>query len=105
MRALVLPLVAATLLMSQTPLGAQEATPNACPATTEAENIEIARVWHEQAINNLTDEQFLELRKMNVLAAIYAHLVSLNNWRSLIGRRMQRLGVSEIEAVTGQRPS
>ncbi|MCA9877319.1 MAG: ester cyclase [Thermomicrobiales bacterium] len=52
MRALVLPLVAATLLMSQTPLGAQEATPNACPATTEAENIEIARVWHEQAINN-----------------------------------------------------
>ncbi|HNR76608.1 MAG TPA: SapC family protein [Parvularculaceae bacterium] len=59
----------------------------------------------EQHLNKLTDEQFLELRKMNVLPVIYAHLVSLNNWRSLIGRRMKRLGVSELEAVSGQRPS
>lgn len=59
----------------------------------------------EQSLNNLTDEQFLELRKMNVLAVIYAHLVSLNNWRSLIGRRMQRLGISELEAVAGQKLS
>ncbi|MCB2097425.1 MAG: SapC family protein [Parvularculaceae bacterium] len=59
----------------------------------------------EQRLNQLTDEQFLELRKMNVLAPIYAHLVSLSNWRSLIGRRMKRLNISESEAVTGQRPS
>lgn len=59
----------------------------------------------EQKLNALTDAQFLELRKMNVLPVLYAHLVSLNNWRSLIGRRMKRLGVTEVEAISGQRLS
>jgi predicted ester cyclase len=30
---------------------AAESTPAGCPATTEAENIAIARVWHEEVIN------------------------------------------------------
>ena len=29
----------------------QESTPAACPTTTEEENIAIARVWHEEVIN------------------------------------------------------
>lgn len=59
----------------------------------------------EQKLNALSDAQFLELRKMNVLPVLYAHLVSLNNWRSLISRRMKRLGVSEVEAISVQRLS
>ena len=59
----------------------------------------------EQRLAQLTDEQFLELRKMNVLGVLYAHLASLGNWRHLIARRMKRLGVTEIEAVSGPRLS
>jgi steroid delta-isomerase-like uncharacterized protein len=35
----------------RTPTRAQEATPAACPETTEAENEATARRWHEEAIN------------------------------------------------------
>ncbi len=59
----------------------------------------------EQRLNALTDEQFLELRRMNVLPVLYSHLISLANWRSLISRRMQRFNMTEIEAVAGQRLS
>lgn len=57
MRALVVAMVAAGMLASQgAALAAQDATPpaspTACPVTTEAENQEIASVWHEEAINN-----------------------------------------------------
>lgn len=59
----------------------------------------------EQKLNALTDEQYLELRRMNVLPVLYSQLISLANWRQLISRKMRRLNVSEIEAVTGQRLS
>jgi hypothetical protein len=59
----------------------------------------------EQKLNALTDEQFLELRKMNVLPILYSHLISLANWRNLITRRMTRLGISEAEAVSGPKLS
>ena len=36
---------------STTPSGRAGATAATCPATTEAENVAIARVWHEEAIN------------------------------------------------------
>ena len=57
----------------------------------------------EKKLQALSDEQFLGLRKMNVLPVLYSQLISLSNWRNLISRRMRRLNVSEIEAVTGQR--
>jgi hypothetical protein len=59
----------------------------------------------EQKLRDLSDEQFLELRKINVLPILYAHLMSLANWRTLISRRMSRLNITEVEAVTGQRLS
>lgn len=47
--------LAAVLLMAA--LGshdtsAQEGTPEACPTTSEDENVAIARVWHEEVINH-----------------------------------------------------
>ncbi len=59
----------------------------------------------EAKLQALTDDQYLELRRMNVLAVLYAQLISLANWRSLIARRMRRLNLTEVEAVTGQRLS
>ncbi|MEZ5921006.1 MAG: SapC family protein [Parvularculaceae bacterium] len=61
--------------------------------------------FEEQAIVNMSDADYLELRKLNMLPIIYAQLLSLANWRNLIARRMARLGISEMEAVTGQKPS
>ncbi len=34
-----------------TPTADSAASPTTCPATTEAENLAIARIWHEQVIN------------------------------------------------------
>lgn len=73
--------------------------------TTEAKAFAQYFGVDEQKLNGLTDEQFLELRKMNVLPVLYAHLTSLANWRGLIARKMRRLNITEIEAVSGQRLS
>lgn len=59
----------------------------------------------EQRIHELSDQQYLELRKMNALPIIYSHVISLGNWRNLISRRMRRFNISEIEAITGRQPS
>jgi hypothetical protein len=59
----------------------------------------------EPRLTALSDADFLELRRMNVLHIIYAHLMSLANWRNLIARRMRRYNMSELEATTGQRLS
>jgi len=59
----------------------------------------------EQKVLALTDEQYLDLRKMNVLPIIYAHITSMANWRNLIARRMRRLNMTEVEAISGQRLS
>ena len=57
----------------------------------------------EKKLAEMPDAEFLQIRKSGILPAIYAHLLSLGNWRSLIGRRMRRYGVSELEAATGQK--
>jgi len=44
----------------------------------------------ENKLNALTDEQFLELRKKNILPLIYLHLASLSNW----GRLAELKGIS-----------
>ncbi len=59
----------------------------------------------EQRIQGLSDEHYLELRRINVLPILYSHIISLGNWRNLISRRMRRLGVSEIEAISAPRVS
>ncbi len=59
----------------------------------------------EKKLDALTDEQFLELRQMKVLPVLYSQLISLANWRQLIARKMRRLNMSELEAVSGRRLS
>jgi hypothetical protein len=59
----------------------------------------------EKKLNALSDEQYLELRRMNVLPVLYSQLISLANWRQIISRKMRRHNMTEVEAVSGQRLS
>jgi hypothetical protein len=54
----------------------------------------------EEILRNLADDKYAELRKANLIGIIYAHLLSLSNWRPLIARRMKRFGMTDREAVT-----
>lgn len=62
-----------------TPDGAAEARPFAKYVGTE-----------EKRLAELSDEQFLELRRSNVLPILYSQLMSMGNWRSLMERRARR---------------
>lgn len=44
----------------------------------------------EQALNNLPDEKFIELRRAGLLPVIYSQLLSMGNWRHILGRRARR---------------
>lgn len=57
----------------------------------------------ERKLAGLSDEDFLKVRKLNVLPILYAHLLSLGNWRTLILRRMRRFNMTENEAATVRR--
>jgi predicted ester cyclase len=51
-----------------TPVRAQDATPAAdCPATTEEENVAIARVWHEEVINRRNPDALREILAPEVI--------------------------------------
>lgn len=64
-----------------------------------------AQYWgvDERKLAGLSDEEFLKVRKLNVLPVLYAHLLSLGNWRNLILRRMRRFNMTETEAATVRR--
>ena len=51
----------------------------------------IADYWavSEERLNNLSQEAFLEVRASGALGAIYAHLVGLLNWPSVIQRALR----------------
>jgi hypothetical protein len=51
----------------------------------------IADYWaiDENKLNELSDEQFKELRTNGALGAIYAHMISLLNWQRIISRALQ----------------
>jgi hypothetical protein len=49
----------------------------------------------EQRLNALTDEQFLELRRVGALPFLYAQLMSLTNWRTLMQRRARRYKLTD----------
>lgn len=57
----------------------------------------------ERKLAGLSDEDFLKVRRLNVLPILYAHLLSLGNWRSLLMRRMKRFNMTETEAASIQR--
>jgi hypothetical protein len=42
----------------------------------------------------LTDDRFLELRKTGLIPALYAQLMSLANWRTLLARRARRYNLT-----------
>ncbi|HBK92364.1 MAG TPA: hypothetical protein DDZ68_11895 [Parvularcula sp.] len=64
-----------------------------------------AQYWgvDEKKLAELSDEDFLKVRKLNVLPVLYSHLLSLGNWRNLILRRMRRFNMTETEAATVRR--
>ena len=51
----------------------------------------------EKRLNELSDEQFLELRKTGFLPLLYAMVMSMGNWRALLQRRAQRFGLEEAQ--------
>ncbi|MEL7030948.1 MAG: SapC family protein [Pseudomonadota bacterium] len=55
------------------------------------EQQKIADYWaiDENKLNELTDEQFKELRANGALGAIYAHMISLLNWQRIISRALR----------------
>lgn len=53
----------------------------------------------EQKLNSLTDDQFLQLRKLGVLPLLYAQLMSLGNWRSMMLRRVKRYNLTDATAL------
>jgi hypothetical protein len=44
----------------------------------------------EERLKNLADDKFLELRKSNILPILYAQLMSMGNWRTLLDRRARK---------------
>jgi len=55
------------------------------------EQQKIADYWavDENKLNDLSDEQFKELRASGALGAIYAHMISLLNWQRVINRALR----------------
>jgi len=55
-----------------------------------------AQYWavDENRLKALPNEKFLELRDNGALPLIYAHLMSIGNWRRLVDRRARRFGLT-----------
>ncbi|MEM9840054.1 MAG: SapC family protein [Pseudomonadota bacterium] len=53
----------------------------------------------ENKLNGLTDAQFLELRKSNMLPILYAQLMSMANWRSILDRRARRFNLTGEDVI------
>lgn len=66
-----------------TPEGASQPVPFARYAGVE-----------EQRLAQLSDTQFLEMRRSNILPILYAQLMSMGNWRLLMERRARRYNLT-----------
>lgn len=53
----------------------------------------------EQRLNNADDATFLDLRKRGVLPILYAQLMSLSNWRTLLQMRADRFNLTEDQIM------
>ena len=62
----------------------------------------IADYWaiDENILNELTDEQFKELRTNGALGAVYAHMISLLNWQRVIQRALVKQAGTAAAAPT-----
>lgn len=61
----------------------------------------IAEYWavSEEKLNNLSEESFQELRAKGAVGAIYAHMISLVNWKRIVDRALK-----DQESEQGQTP-
>lgn len=75
------------------------------PGATEVQTFAQYYGFDETRLRALSDADFLELRKTNLLPIIYSQLMSMANWRNLITRRMRRFKMSEVEAIAAPRLS
>lgn len=48
----------------------------------------------ENKLRDLPDDKFMELRKSNMLPILYAQLMSMTNWRSLLDRRARKFNLT-----------
>lgn len=66
--------------------------PRDAQGNPQGEQQKIADYWaiDENKLNELSDEQFKELRTNGALGAIYAHMISLLNWQRVIQRAVQQ---------------
>ncbi len=53
----------------------------------------------EKKLQELTDEQYLALRKSGVLPLVYSMLLSMSNWRVLLQQRARRFNLTEAEVL------
>ncbi len=65
--------------------------PRDAQGNPQGEQQKIADYWaiDENKLNELSDEQFKELRTNGALGAIYAHMISLLNWQRVIQRALR----------------
>ncbi|MGF1545250.1 MAG: SapC family protein [Parvularculaceae bacterium] len=54
----------------------------------------------EQKLRDLPDDQHMELRRTNLLPVLYAQLMSMGNWRSLVQRRATRHDMTEASVFS-----
>ncbi|MCQ8185112.1 SapC family protein [Parvularcula maris] len=57
----------------------------------------------EERLKNLSDDKFLELRKSNILPILYAQLMSMSNWRTLLDRRARKHGLDTNTVLQQQK--
>ncbi|MBB4660026.1 SapC family protein [Parvularcula dongshanensis] len=53
----------------------------------------------EKRLQDLADDKYLELRKSNILPILYAQLMSMGNWRTLMDRRARRYNLTGDEIL------
>ncbi len=56
----------------------------------------------DEAIRQLPGEKIVELRDNGILPLIYAMMISMGNWRTLLQRRANRFGLSDQDLMTPQ---
>jgi hypothetical protein len=59
----------------------------------------------EKRLQELADDKYLELRKNNILPILYAQLMSMGNWRTLLDRRARRHGLTGDEVLKPRQSS
>ena len=68
----------------------------------QGEQQKIADYWavDEQKLNDLSAEQYEQLRTQGALGAIYAHMISLLNWQRVIQRALLKQAGDAAAAPT-----